>query len=184
MSTVLVPLAEGFEEIEAVTVIDLLRRAGINVVTASLTQRHQVTGSRQVVLAADSLIDDVKEATFDMIVLPGGQPGTNNLNSDARIATLLQNQLNANKYIAAICAAPLVLANAKILNQHRATCYPGVLKQEDWPEISLMDQTVVIDDRIITSKGPGTAMDFALSIIEILTTQQTRNQVENDLVRT
>ena len=103
--------------------------------------------------------------------------------SDARIATLLQNQLNANKYIAAICAAPLVLANAKILNQHRATCYPGVLKQEDWPEISLIDQTVVIDDRIITSKGPGTAMDFALTLIEVLTNHQTRHTVEQDLVR-
>ncbi len=183
MSTVLIPLAEGFEEIEAVTVIDLLRRAGINVVTASLTQRHQVTGSRQIVLTADSLLDEVVEATFDMIVLPGGQPGTNNLKQDARISALLQKQRNTNQYIAAICAAPLVLANAKILNQHRATCYPGAINQEDWPEIALTDETVVVDDRIITSKGPGTAMDFALVIIEVLVNQQTRQRVEDDLVR-
>nr|WP_320167187.1 DJ-1 family glyoxalase III [uncultured Methylophaga sp.] len=183
MSTVLIPLAEGFEEIEAVTVIDLLRRAGINVVTASLSQRHQVTGSRQIVLFADDLLEDMVNADFDMIVLPGGQPGTNNLNQDSRISVLLQKQLNANKHIAAICAAPLVLAHAKILNQHKATCYPGAIKQEEWPEISLSDESVIVDDRIITSKGPGTAMDFALTLIEVLTNHQTRHTVEQDLVR-
>lgn len=183
MPTILIPLAEGFEEIEAVTVIDLLRRADINVVTASLSQQLQVIGSRKIVLLADHLLEDLMSNEFDMIVLPGGQPGTNNLAQDSRISVLLQKQLNENKHIAAICAAPLVLAKAKILNQHQATCYPGVLKQTDWPEISLLDQTVVVDDRIITSKGPGTAMDFALTIIEVLTNQHTRHSVEKDLVR-
>jgi 4-methyl-5(b-hydroxyethyl)-thiazole monophosphate biosynthesis len=183
MATVLIPLAEGCEELEAVTLIDLLRRAGISVTTASLSGQRQLTASRQVGLVADTLLDNVLNDEFDMLLLPGGQPGTTHLNADQRIHTLIQRQQQADKFIAAICAAPLVLAESGVLNGKQATCYPGTLDAETWPEISLSDEPVVIDRKVLTSRGPGTAMDFALSIIELLTNKATRDQVEIGLVR-
>lgn len=183
MANVLIPLAEGCEELEAVTLIDLLRRAGITVTTASLSNHRQLQASRQVGLVADTLLDSVLNDQFDMLLLPGGQPGTRHLNADQRIHALIQRQQTHNRYIAAICAAPLVLAEAGVLNGKQATCYPGTLDSEDWPEISLSDQPVIIDDKVLTSRGPGTAMDFALNIIEVLIDKPTRDQVETGLVR-
>lgn len=183
MASVLIPLAEGCEELEAVTLIDILRRAGIMVTTASLSEQHQLTASRKVGLVADTLLDKVVNDEFDMLLLPGGQPGTTHLNADTRIHALIQHQHQADKFIAAICAAPLVLAESGVLNGKQATCYPGTLDAETWPEISLSDQPIVIDGKVLTSRGPGTAMDFALSIIEILTDKATRDQVETGLVR-
>jgi 4-methyl-5(b-hydroxyethyl)-thiazole monophosphate biosynthesis len=183
MARVLIPLADGCEELEAVTLIDLLRRAGVTVTTASLSGQKQLQASRQVGLVADTLLDDVLSEQFDMLLLPGGQPGTNHLNADTRIHALIQRQLDSDRYLAAICAAPLVLAEAGILNGKQATCYPGVLEAANWPEITLMDTPVVIDGKVLTSRGPGTAMDFALSIIELLTDKPTRDQVESGLVR-
>lgn len=183
MARVLIPLAEGCEELEAVTLIDLLRRAGINVTTASLSEQRQLQASRQVGLVADTLLDSVLNDDFEMLLLPGGQPGTNNLNADPRIHALIQRQLSSDRYLAAICAAPMVLAEAGILNGKQATCYPGALDADNWPAISLSDAPVVIDGNVLTSRGPGTAMDFALSIIEVLTDKPTRDQVETGLVR-
>lgn len=183
MASVLIPLAEGCEELEAVTLIDLLRRAGITVTTASLSNQRQLTASRQVGLVADTLLDKVLNDTFDLLLLPGGQPGTTHLNADKRIHALIKRQHQADKFIAAICAAPLVLAESGVLNGKQATCYPGTLASGDWPDISLSDQPIVIDGRVLTSRGPGTAMDFALNIIELLTDKATRNQVETGLVR-
>jgi 4-methyl-5(b-hydroxyethyl)-thiazole monophosphate biosynthesis len=183
MARVLIPLADGCEELEAVTLIDLLRRAGITVTTASLSGQRQLQASRQVGLVADTLLDDVLNDQFDMLLLPGGQPGTNHLNADPRIHALIQRQLDSDRYLAAICAAPLVLAEAGVLNGKKATCYPGVLEAANWPEIRLLDNPVVIDGKVLTSRGPGTAMDFALSIIELLTDKPTRDQVESGLVR-
>lgn len=183
MAKVLIPLAEGCEELEAVTLIDLLRRAGITVITASLTDQLSLTASRQVQLLADTLLDDVINDDFDMILMPGGQPGTNNLDQDPRIKALLSRCNHNGKYIAAICAAPMVLANAGLLNGRRATSYPGVLNGDDWPTISICDDPVVVDGQVLTSRGPGTAMDFALTIIEILLDKNTRDTVEADLVR-
>lgn len=182
MATVLIPLAEGCEELEAVTLIDLLRRAGITVITASLHQQS-VTASRGVHLTADTTIANVIYDDFDMIILPGGQPGTTHLNEDAHIHAIIKRLAQSGKALAAICAAPLVLATAGLLDGKQATSYPGVLKQEQWPTIVLLDQSVVIDDNILTSQGPGTAMDFALAIIEYLTDSAVRNSVEVELVR-
>jgi 4-methyl-5(b-hydroxyethyl)-thiazole monophosphate biosynthesis len=183
MASVLIPLAEGCEELEAVTLIDLLRRGGIEVTTASLSNQRALTASRQVGLVADTLLDRVLNDKFDMLLLPGGQPGTTHLNADSRIHALITRQHQADKFIAAICAAPLVLAESGVLKGKRATCYPGALDAETWPEISLCDAPVVIDGKVLTSQGPGTAMDFALAIIELLTDKPTRDQVEAGLVR-
>ncbi|WP_438969645.1 DJ-1 family glyoxalase III [Methylophaga sp.] len=183
MTSVLIPLAEGCEELEAVTLIDLLRRAGITVTTASLSDQHQVLASRQVGLVADRLLDDVLDDDFDMALLPGGQPGTTHLENDARILALLKRLHHAGKYLAAICAAPRVLAKAALLQGCRATSYPGALNPAQWPGIDISDEAIVIDGTILTSKGPGTAMDFALTIIELLTDKTTRDEVETSLVR-
>ncbi len=183
MSTVLVPLAEGFEELEAVTIIDLLRRAGITVVSASIGVQL-VPASRGVHLVADTSLNDVIYDDFDMIVLPGGLPGSTNLDNDIHIHAILKRLYQSGKAIAAICAAPLVLANCGLLDGKRATCYPGVLSQQEWPSITLCDEAIVIDGTILTSRGPGTAMDFALAIIEYLTDRATRDNVEKGLVRT
>ncbi|MDO8827636.1 DJ-1 family glyoxalase III [Methylophaga sp.] len=182
MATVLIPLAEGCEELEAVTLIDLLRRAEINVITASLTEHQQITASRGVRLVADTTLEQVMDDEFDMLVLPGGQPGTNNLDADPRIHGLIKRLHNGNKWIGAICAAPMVLAHAGLLNGRKVSCYPGVLEPAEWPAVQFSNDAVVCDKKVITSRGPGTAMAFALMIIEKLIDEATRNQVEAGLV--
>lgn len=179
---VLIPLAEGCEELETVTLIDVLRRAGIEVVTASLSDNPQVTASRGVRLVADTTLEAVLDNSFDMVVLPGGQPGTNNLNADTRLHHLFKQMHENHHWIGAICAAPLVLAQAGLLAGRKATCYPGVLEPTKWPEIELCQDAVMCDHHIITSRGPGTAMAFALLIIEKLVDVQTRQNVEAGLV--
>ncbi len=183
MSKVLIPLATGCEELEAVTLIDLLRRAQIDVVTASLSADLAVTASRGVTLLADVELNAVLEDDFVMIVLPGGQPGADHLNADQRIHKLLKHMAAQEKWLAAICAAPLVLASAGLLNGFQATAYPGVLDAESWPQIKLRQQAVVVDGHRVTSRGPGTAMDFALTLIELLMGSARREQVAVSLVR-
>lgn len=182
MPTVLVPLAQGCEELEAVTIIDLLRRANIEVITAGLDDKP-VKGSRGTVLIPDMTLDEALGNTFDMVVLPGGLPGSDNLNNDPRIHTLLKELHAQGKYTAAICAAPKVLANAGLLTNKQATSYPGVLDKMQVPDMSYINAPVVQDDKVITSRGPGTAMDFTLTLIELLVGEVTKNQVEAGLVR-
>src|SRR5690606_39180771 len=134
--------------------------------TASLTANQEITASRNVRLIADTTLDTVDIQMRDMLVLPGGQPGAANLNQDARIDTWLQQLHQPGRMVAAMCAAPLVLASAGLLFHRRATSYPGVLTADKHPDIILTDANVEIDNRIITSKGPGTAIDFALTLIE------------------
>ena len=182
MSKVLVPLAQGCEELEAVTLIDLLRRAGINVVTAGL-DHEPVVASRGTRLLADTTLDEALEHDYDMVVLPGGQPGSDNLNNDARIHALLKKMAHSGKFTAAICAAPAVLANAGLLDGKRATGFPGTLEKFASPNITIEHQPVVKDGKVITSRGPGTAMDFALELIALLCGKEKRDQVEADLQR-
>jgi len=178
----LVLLAEGFEEIEAVTVIDLLRRAGVEVRTAALHGRR-ATGSHRITLEADAELDDLQGPLCDIIVLPGGMPGAEHLKQDARVISLLQRYAAADRYVAAICAAPGVLAQAGLLDGRRATSYPGFLGAGVAQDVRLETSPVVVDGRIVTSRGPGTAMDFALSLIELLQGQATRAEVEGRLLR-
>lgn len=180
MATVLVPLAHGCEEVEAVTVIDLLRRAQVEVVVAGL-EPGPVTASWGVVLMPDTTLDEVLERDFDMIVLPGGGGGAQRLEADQRIIHLLQRMAEAERDIAAICAAPKVLANAGLLEGRWATSYPGALDGVSGPLLS--DEPVVQDGCIITSRGPGTAIDFALTLIERLCGKDKRDAVETALQR-
>lgn len=179
---VLVPLAQGCEELEAVTITDLLTRAGINVVTAGLDQKT-VIASRGMKLVADNLLDDVLEKDFDMIVLPGGLPGADHLNNDQRIQTIVKRLAANNKYTAAICAAPRILATAGLLEGKRVTSFPGALDNFPVNNLSYEESAVVVDDKIVTSRGPGTAMDFSLTLIELLMGKEKRDEVEAALQR-
>lgn len=179
---VLVPLAQGCEELEAVTITDLLTRAGINVVTVGLTD-DIVIASRGMKLVPDKNLDDVLDFDFDMIVLPGGLPGADHLNTDARIQTMVKRLAANNKYTAAICAAPRVLASAGLLEGKHATSFPGALDQFPVKDLSYEETAVVVDGKVITSRGPGTAMDFTLTLIELLLGKEKRNEVEAPLQR-
>ena len=167
MARVLVPLAPGCEELEAVTIIDLLRRAQIEVVTAGLGV-GAVKCARGTVLLPDVTLDDALKQDFDMVVLPGGEPGATNLENDARVLALLKKMATAGKFTAAICAAPKVLAVAGLLDGKRATSYPGAIDAARYPRVQLENRAVVRDGRVLTSRGPGAAMDFALALIEVL----------------
>ena len=182
MASVLVPLAQGCEELEAVTIIDLLRRAGIDVISAGL-DAQPVRASRGTVLIPDTTLDAVVDRDFDMIVLPGGLPGADHLDRDPRLRALLTRTAAAGRYVAAICAAPKVLANAGLLDNRKATSFPGVLDALVVPGMGYREDAVVQDGKLITSRGPGTAMDFALALIENLAGRDKRNQVEAALQR-
>lgn len=182
MASVLVPLAQGCEELEAVSITDLLTRAGAEVVTAGLDDQA-VTASRGMVLLPQTDLDTAMQREFDMLVLPGGLPGADKLNADPRIHQLLASMHDNNKWIAAICAAPKVLATAGLLNGRHATSYPGSLDGIETEDMHYEETPVVIDGNIITSRGPGTAMDFALTLIEVLFGKDKRKEVETPLVR-
>ncbi len=180
MKNVLVLFADGSEELEAVTVIDLLRRGGINVTLAGL-HGGALRGSRGTVLQPDTTLDEALAHSYDMVVLPGGQPGSTNLKSDARVIKLVQRMAAQDQYVSAICAAPSVLATAGLLDGKRATSFPGSL--DAFPKVLRQPQAVVEDGKLITSRGPGTAMDFALTLVERLVGKAKRDEVEAGLVR-
>lgn len=182
MKTVLVPLAQGCEELEAVTIIDLLRRAEVTVVTAGLDDQP-VTASRGVRLIPDTTLDEALKREYDMVVLPGGLPGADNLNNDPRIQALLQKMASQNRYVAAICAAPAILGKAGLLKGKKATSYPGFLDKMGLADVQFTGAAVECDGNVVTSRGPGTAMDFALKLIEILRGPDVKKKVEDGLVR-
>jgi 4-methyl-5(b-hydroxyethyl)-thiazole monophosphate biosynthesis len=182
MPSVLVPLAPGFEDLEATTLVDILRRAGVEVVTAGLTP-GLVQGSRGLRVQPDVYLDDVVDREFDMIALPGGMPGSEHLKNDPRVQSLLKRMAAAGRYTAAICAAPMALAAAGLLNGRQVTGYPGVVDRLELPGTVYLTQPVVVDGRVVTSRGPGTAMDFALALVELLVGRAVRDQVEAALVR-
>lgn len=180
MSRALVPLAQGCEELEAVTITDLLVRAGIEVTTAGLDDQP-VTASRGLRIIPDTNIDTVINETFDLIVLPGGLPGANHLRDDSRVQALLKKHASSGDYVSAICAAPQALASAGLLNGKKATGYPGVLEAIDNNFIEITSSAVEIDGKIITSRGPGTAMEFALTLIELLEGADKRAEIKKQL---
>jgi protein deglycase len=182
MSHVLVPLAQGCEELEAITITDLLVRAGISVTTCGL-DASPVTASRGTTIIPDTTIDNVMDTVFDLIVLPGGLPGAEHLRDNEPLQTLIKKQAVENRYLGAICAAPIALAKAGLLKHRTATSYPGVLAGLNDASISISEKAVEIDDKIITSRGPGTAMDFALTLIELLEGKDIRDRVNQQLVR-
>lgn len=179
MSKVLMPLAHGFEEIEAIAVVDILRRAEIDVVIAGL-QPGPVTGAHNICIIPETTIDTVNADSFDMIVLPGGQPGSDNLNADPRIHALLKKFSARDKLIGAICAAPVVLAAAGLLQSKRVTCYPTYRDQLRGGIYE--DTSVVSDGMIITSQGPATAINFGLSVIDRLAGHQISNDISKAML--
>ncbi|MGC8697410.1 MAG: DJ-1 family glyoxalase III [Halothiobacillus sp.] len=180
---VLILLAPGFEDLEAVTLIDLLRRAKCQVSVYSLRE-DEATGSRGTRIHTDgnlALLD--KQTTFDLIVLPGGQPGSDNLAADARVLALLKTQVAAGRFVAALCAAPKVLAKAGLIQGKRITHFPGALNPQEQQGAIITGNPVEVDGKLITGRSPGTAMDFALTLIEHLAGVATRTEVEAGLVR-
>ena len=172
-------LADGFEEIEALTVVDILRRGDIPVKTISITINHTVCGAHSINVIADGLLDDVKD-DIDMLVLPGGMPGTTNLDANEKLRTLLLKAIESGKYVAAICAAPLILGKLGVLKDKTATCYPSF---ESYLEgASLSTDRVCFSENIITSRGPGTASDFALFIVEKLKGKELRDKIHGDML--
>lgn len=163
---ILIMLADGFEEVEALTVVDLLRRAGLEAVTVSIMGNRQVTGAHGIPVIADILFGDADFDTVKMIVLPGGMPGTTNLLNYAPLTGVLKAFAAQDRPLAAICAAPMVLAAHGILDGRKATIYEGM--EEHLKGAVHTPGNVVFDGNIITSKGPGTAMDFALALIGFL----------------
>lgn len=166
MDKVYLFLADGFEEIEGLTVVDLLRRAGIDITMVSLTGDKKVTGSHQITTMADALFEEVDYSEAEMLVLPGGMPGTVNLQEHKGLDRLLRDFASRKKKLAAICAAPRVLGSKGLLEGKKATCYPG--NEEQLLGAHVMNSAVVKDGNITTSKGMGTSIDFALSLINTL----------------
>lgn len=159
MASALLLLADGFEEIEAVTVIDVLRRASVDVTIAALGS-SPVRGSHGIAVAADTTLSEAQGQAFDAVILPGGMPGSLHLKDDPRVLELVRRQAAAGKLTAAICAAPIALEAAGVLAGRRATSYPG----EELPSARSSEERVVEDGPIVTSRGPGTAIDFALAL--------------------
>ncbi|MBN2159470.1 MAG: DJ-1/PfpI family protein [Spirochaetes bacterium] len=175
---VIVPLAEGFEEIEAVTIIDVLRRAGVEVTSAFL-KKNPVTGSHAISVTADKNIEGIKSSDFDCMVLPGGMPGSANLKDDQRVIELAREFSSKEKIVAAICAAPLVLGYAGVLKGRRATCYPGFEAQ--MTGATPVADPVVRDGTVITGRGPGCAIPFALELVAALAGKQVAEQLRESM---
>jgi 4-methyl-5(b-hydroxyethyl)-thiazole monophosphate biosynthesis len=165
MKKVLIPLAPGFEEVEALTCVDILRRAGAEVTLAG-TIEGEIIGRNLIKVSPDTLLESVKTENFDMIVLPGGALGTENLKKDDRIKNIVLEHYCAGRLIAAICAAPTVLAKVGIIKGRVVTSHPSVRTELNGAVIS--DERVVTNGNIITSQGPGTAMEFAFTLVKTL----------------
>jgi len=162
----LVPLAAGFEEIEALTVVDILRRGDVEVVTAGL-EPGLVTGRSGISVKPDAALDDALAGpAFDLVALPGGMPGSRTLRDDPRIISVLRRTHASGGWVAAICAAPIALERAGLLAGREATCHPGMA--EELPEPSRDERRVVISGRVVTSRAPGTAMELAFALVRVL----------------
>ncbi|NLP34701.1 MAG: DJ-1/PfpI family protein [Clostridiales bacterium] len=164
MTKVYIFLADGFEEVEALTVVDLLRRADMDIAMVSLNGTRMVTGSHNITVQADMVFEDNEFKDADLLVLPGGMPGTTTIMNHEGLDKLLKEYHAKGKHLAAICAAPTVLGQKGMLKGKNATCFTGM--EEQLLGANVMDVSVVVDGMITTSKGLGTAIDFSLSLIK------------------
>lgn len=174
MKKAIVLLAKGFEEVEALTVVDVLRRGGVHCITCSITEEEEVLGSHSIHVKANNLLDKTDVDKYDAVVIPGGMPGSANLRDSEEVIKLVKKFNNENKLIAAICAGPIVLAKAGIVNGKKITSYPGF--EKELGEVTYCEEIVIQDGNIITSRGPATSMYFAFKILENLADKET---VEN-----
>lgn len=165
MKRVLIPLAPGFEEVEALTPADILRRAGAEVTLAG-TVDGAITGRNLIRVLPDTTMDRVAAKDYDMIILPGGALGTENLRKDARVKIAIEELMGLGRFVTAICAAPTVLSMIGVTEGRAVTSHPSVRDQMKAREVS--DERVVVDGKLITSQGPGTAMEFAFALVEAL----------------
>jgi len=179
MRSVYVFCADGFEEVEGLTAVDLLRRAGVSVTMVSIMGRTKITGARNISVNTDILIEDIKEEA-DMLVLPGGMPGTMNLGVDVAVTGALKQMNRDGKIVAAICAAPSVLGKCGILEGKKATCYPGFEDKLTGAEI--VNKAVVTDGNVITSRGLGTSMEFGFELIKKLISEEKAEEVREQIV--
>ncbi len=173
-------LAEGFEEIEALTVVDILRRVNIAVKTVSITGEYKVTGSHNITVTADKLISNLKLNDAALLVLPGGMPGTLNLKECEPLMDMVKQFAQTNRRIAAICAAPTILGSLGLLEGKKACCYPGMEGQLQGAKV-LKDE-VVTDGNITTSRGMGTAIPFALELVRIFDSATEAGALKNKIV--
>jgi len=180
MREITIHLAEGFEEIEAVTMIDVLRRAGLNVITVSVTGSLKVKGAHHIEIKADVLFEDIDYSKGEMMILPGGMPGSKNLNEHKGVKSQILDYHKNGKYLAAICAAPIVFGNLGILKGRMAVCYPGCESQLLGAEICTTP--FVVDGKIITGRGVGAALPFSLEIVRILAGEKTALQLRKSLL--
>ncbi len=177
MAKVYIFMANGFEEIEGLTVVDLLRRANIEIVMVSITEDLYVTGSHQIMVKTDVLFESVDFSDGDMLVLPGGMPGTKYLAEHVGLDELLKKFQGKGKKLAAVCAAPSVLGSKGLLKGKNATCYPGF--EDALLGAHVKNDVVVMDGNIITSRGMGTAIDFSLAIIKSISGEAEAEKIAN-----
>lgn len=180
MKKVYVFLADGFEEIEGLTVVDLLRRAGIETETVSVMEKKEVKGSHGITVSADLLFEEGSYETADCLVLPGGMPGTLNLGKHEGLAEVLKKQYEKEKLLAAICAAPSVFGELGFLEGRVATCYPGF--EEKLKGAVVCAAKLAVDGKVITAKGMGAAIDFSLKLIEQLLDRETAEKISSDII--
>lgn len=173
-------LAEGFEEIEAITVVDVLRRAGVETNIVAVSSAKEMKGTHNITVIADRTFDEIDNSAADMLILPGGMPGTANLEKHEGLRALIKEFYQKEKYIAAICAAPSILGKMGLLESSMATCYPGF---EKYLKGAIQAEDLVIRSKnIITSKGPGTAMLFALELVEILVGKERVEELKESMI--
>ena len=180
MSKICIFLAEGMEEIEALTVVDICRRAKLDIQTVSITEDPWVTGSHRIKVQADTVFSEVDFETVDMIVLPGGMPGTTNLEACAPLMKKVEEFYEMGKYIAAICAAPSIFGHRGMLDGRCACCYPSFEEQLTGALVS--KNPVEVSEHIITSRGMGTAIDFALCIVACISGQQCADEIKTAII--
>ncbi|MCR4755348.1 MAG: DJ-1/PfpI family protein [Lachnospiraceae bacterium] len=180
MSQILIFLADGFEEIEGLTVVDLCRRAGIDITTVSITDKPEVVGAHGIALKTDTIIDKAGFAEADMIVLPGGMPGTKNLEACDKLMSRVDAFIADGKKVSAICAAPTILGHKGHLKDKKSCCYPGMEGELAGADVSY--DKVSVAGNIITSRGLGTAIPFALAIIEAITDKATADKIATSVV--
>lgn len=173
-------LADGFEEIEALATVDILRRAEIAVETVSISATRTVTGAHNVPVTADTVFNDADFTDVQMVILPGGMPGAQHLNEHDGVRKVVTESLAKGKRIAAICAAPMVFGEMNLLNGKRATCYPGIEPRLIGAQVT--GEKVTVDGLITTGKGPGLAFDFALQLVEQIAGKEKRREVEAGLL--
>jgi 4-methyl-5(b-hydroxyethyl)-thiazole monophosphate biosynthesis len=177
--SVLVPLLEGFEEIEAVTIIDVLRRADVPVIVAG-DKAGPVRGSHGISVLAEKALAEVDAGELAMIALPGGMPGAAHLSKNAVVQRLIRDLRDRDRYTAAVCAAPMALGAAGVLEGKRATCYPGF--EDRLTGAAAVEDRVVVDGKVVTSRGPGTALEFALTLVGILAGRKKEAALEQGML--